>query len=336
LANVVLAIGTSHSPVLALDAPDWETRARNDRANKALFDTAGTRCSYDELAERVGDRYAAKAVTSRWQEQATALNRSLDRLGADLAEANPDVVIVVGDDEHELFSSANMPALSMYYGDAVVTRQFARPDDPRANDPEYAWMRMVARMYGMDESRSFPGSAKFSLELIERLIDAGFDVGAASAVPEPARYGFGHAYGFVAMRLMGDRKIPMVPVLLNTYFPPNQPTPKRCHDLGVALRRAVEDSPSDLRVALIASGGLSHFVTNEDLDLQVLDALREGRGDSLRGVSPVLLNSGSSEIRNWITLGGATSDLKHAWSDYIPVYRTPAGTGIGLAFARWS
>jgi hypothetical protein len=49
-----------------------------------------------------------------------------------------------------------------------------------------------------------------------------------------------------------------------------------------------------------------------------------------------LLNSGSSEIRNWITVGGALGDLRNDFTEYYPVYRTPAGTGCGMAFASWS
>jgi hypothetical protein len=29
------------------------------------------------------------------------------------------------------------------------------------------------------------------------------------------------------------------------------------------------------------------------------------------------------------------SHLRHHFTDYLPVYRTPAGTGIGLAFMSW-
>jgi len=47
------------------------------------------------------------------------------------------------------------------------------------------------------------------------------------------------------------------------------------------------------------------------------------------------LNSGSSEILNWIALAGAASPLAMQWSAYEPLYRTPAGTGVGAAFAIW-
>jgi hypothetical protein len=336
MAELVMAIGTSHSPVLALDAPEWEARAINDRANQNLYDTDGVKCSYDQLQAKVGDKYTALAVPTRWEEQEAVLNRSLDRLGKELAEANPDAVVIVGDDEHELFSAANMPALALYVGQHATARIFARPDDPRTKRPDYQWMFKVEKMYGMDANHPYPVASELGLELFGRLMDAGFDLACCDRVPEPDKQGFGHAFGFVMSRIMGEKKIPIVPVLLNAYFPPNQVPPKRCYAFGQALRQAIDAAWPGKRVVLIASGGLSHFVTNEPLDAQVLDALKGDDHRALQNVDAKLLNSGSSEIRMWIAMGGALGQLKHRWSEYIPVYRTPPGTGIGLAFGRWS
>lgn len=336
MAKVVLALGTSHSPLLALEPPDWETRARNDRVNQSLYDVDGTKLSYDTLYERVGPKYASIAVPANWQTMSDTAQRSLDRLARDLADVEPDVVVIVGDDEHELFTDANFPAISVFYGDPAISRRFVRPNDPRATDPEYTWMQMVARMYGMDDNRRFATKPELARAFIDRLIEDGFDVAIGNEVREPFDVGFGHAFGFVEMRLMGERPVPIVPVILNTYYPPNQPTPARCYDLGRALRGTIEDFKGDLRVAVVASGGLSHFVTNEPLDTTVLDGLRTHDEHALKAIPAKLLNDGSSEIRCWITLGGMLDGLRHQWSEYVPVYRTEAGTGIGLAFGRWS
>jgi len=68
----------------------------------------------------------------------------------------------------------------------------------------------------------------------------------------------------------------------------------------------------------------------------LLTALRAGSEEQLRAIPPKLLNAGSSEIRNWIAVAAACKHLKLVWDEYIPVYRTPAGTGCGLGFACWS
>jgi len=48
------------------------------------------------------------------------------------------------------------------------------------------------------------------------------------------------------------------------------------------------------------------------------------------------LQAGSSEIRNWLVLAGACTDLELKWSSYTPGYRTEALTGTGLGFAAWA
>ena len=122
----------------------------------------------------------------------------------------------------------------------------------------------------------------------------------------------------------------------NTYFPPNQPTAARCFDLGRALRVAVDALPGDRRVAIVASGGLSHFVVNEALDDAVVAAMRTGDAGVLRTLPEELLQEGSSEIKNWITAVGAADGLQCEWFEYVRGYRTLAGTGVGLAFGLWT
>ena len=43
----------------------------------------------------------------------------------------------------------------------------------------------------------------------------------------------------------------------------------------------------------------------------------------------------SSEILNWVGVAGACEHLDLNWFEYVPGYRTPAGTGTGLSFASW-
>jgi aromatic ring-opening dioxygenase catalytic subunit (LigB family) len=134
---------------------------------------------------------------------------------------------------------------------------------------------------------------------------------------------------------MGERVIPIVPILLNTYYPPNQPTPKRCYALGQAIRQAVEDFAPRKRVAVVASGGLSHFYVDESLDRHVLELLGKKDSDALTALPTAKLESGNSEIRNWIATAGAVERLAMRVVDYVPSYRSEAGSGVGMAFAVW-
>ena len=80
---------------------------------------------------------------------------------------------------------------------------------------------------------------------------------------------------------------------------------------------------------------MSHFTIDEELDTGILAAIDAGDLDTLRSLPVAKLNSGNSEIRNWITVAGAAESLSVSWSDYVPCYRSPAGTGCGMAFATW-
>jgi len=137
-------------------------------------------------------------------------------------------------------------------------------------------------------------------------------------------------------RLFKGKSIPVVPILLNTYYPPNAPTARRSYDIGRKIARIIEQSKSDLRVAVAASGGLSHFVVDENLDRKILHAIEKKDAETLRSLSRDELNSGSSEILNWVMVAGMSEKLNNDWSEYYPGRRTPAGTGTGMAFATWS
>jgi 3-O-methylgallate 3,4-dioxygenase len=78
---------------------------------------------------------------------------------------------------------------------------------------------------------------------------------------------------------------------------------------------------------------MSHFTINQELDRSVMEAFLACDGDKLGAIPRVQLNSGNSEIRNWIVVAGASIGLSPQWHDYIPCYRTPAGTGCGMGFA---
>jgi 3-O-methylgallate 3,4-dioxygenase len=106
--------------------------------------------------------------------------------------------------------------------------------------------------------------------------------------------------------------------------------------LGTALKALIEGFPGDLRIGLLASGGLSHFVVEEAMDRAIIDALRRKDLEFLARLDPRRLQAGSSEIRNWIVVAAAATDLELTWVSYTPGYRTLALTGTGLAFARWS
>lgn len=329
MAEIVLGLAASHSPLLTLDWPEWQHRAQADFANAELNLSDGRFVSYAELAAETGEPYSAIATPEQFERAARLCQSWLDRLADELERAAPDVVMVIGDDQGELFPLSNTPAISIYYGEEIAT------NDVWGRDDKPAWMNRMAKGYLMDAVHRFPGAPELARELIEGLIRAHVDVGAASRVDDPVKAGFGHAFGFIAQRLFRDRPIPMLPILLNTYFPPNVMTSARAFEIGRHLRGALEACDSSARVAVIASGGLSHFIVDETLDRKVIEGLEPGKGDILQGIGREALQSGSSEILNWIMTAGAVDGLPLQWAEYEPIRRTPAGTGIGVGFACW-
>jgi hypothetical protein len=188
-------------------------------------------------------------------------------------------------------------------------------------------------MHGETEE-FYPVATELSEHIAAHLAGDGFDVAVLRSQPEGRS--LGHAWTFIRRRILGEVNVPVVPVFLNTYFAPNVPTPARCVGLGAAIAEAVREFPRDLRVGVVASGGLSHFVIDEELDRRILDALKAGDTARLAKESPQTFTSGTSEILNWITVGSALRDYRFDLIDYIPAYRSLAGTGCGFAFGVWT
>jgi 3-O-methylgallate 3,4-dioxygenase len=328
VANIVLAIGTSHSPLLASPPEDYPKHAEIDAKGRKLLDKNGRACSYGELLEQADPSIREQITPAVLEERAARCTRNIERLAATIDDAALDALIIVGDDQNEQFFDDNMPSILVYWGDEIENNPLQMDEDA----PEF-WRTARSQYHEAGASRRYPVASDAALRIIQHLMDQGFDVSQSKRLSKP--HGEGHAFGFVHRRLMPRKVVPVVPIALNTYFPPNQPRPRRCHDLGAALAAAARDVPGDGRIGILASGGLSHFTVDEELDRRVLDACKSGDGEALCALPPAKLNSGSSEIRNWITVAGAAAHLETQWQDYVPCYRSLAGTGCGMGFAVW-
>ncbi|HKF78461.1 MAG TPA: protocatechuate 3,4-dioxygenase [Candidatus Dormibacteraeota bacterium] len=326
MARIVVGIAASHSPQLSTPSELWQLHAERDRLNKQLH-FRGTVYDYEGLiaarSEEHLDRELSDAI---WLEKHRRCDRGIDALAETLAAASPDVVLIVGDDQREMFLDDGMPTLAVFWGDTVECVPKPEEELPPSLRP--------ARWANYGEHREvYRCVPDLGRHVVERMMVEGYDV--AQLTQQPSGRSIGHAFNFVKIRIMRGNPAPMLPVMVNTYFPPNQPTAGRCYGFGGALRRAVESFDRDLRVAVVASGGLSHFVIDEELDQRVLDAFRSRDVARIGGIAQTELVSGTSEIRNWVVVAGATEHLDLEVLDYVPTYRSPAGTGCGMGFARW-
>jgi hypothetical protein len=264
--------------------------------------------------------------------------RAMDRLSEKLAVVDPDIVVVVGDDQHEWFHEDIQPSFTVYCGDQVINKAID-PEKMKTKSPGIA-LAMSASHPPQDQT--YPVPTGLAHAIIEQTIADEFDVAISAKQRADGRgpIGVGHAVGFVYRRILKDRPVPVVPILLNTYFPPNRPTAKRCYMFGQSIGRAIagwNGANANKRVAVCASGGISHFVVDEDFDTRMLTAMKNRDTKTIFAEPENMFLSGTSETKNWITAAGILSatDLKMNLIDYVPSCRSEAGTGCGMAFASW-
>ncbi len=311
MANLVAAFGSSHSPMLASSVEEWRTNFLPRDQARQYVDFDGNACDYATLLTRAPadalERIAPEHLARRHGEAMAAMARLRD----DVAAARLDALIVVGDDQEELFHHDNMPAIGIYYGEAVRGR--------------LPYQKEIVE-------QDYPCDATLARHLIKTLQDDGFDLSVMRGLREGQREG--HAFSFIHRFYLPDG-VPIVPLFLNAYYPPNQPLPSRCVALGESLRRAIEAFPGGARIGVLASGGLSHFVVDEAFDNAFIDALRRKDTAFFRTAPLTKLMSGSSEMRNWICLAGTLGSMQMQWVTYVPGYRTPALSGTGLCFASF-
>ena len=330
MARIVLGAGTSHSPQLSSPPEIWHDHAARDKRNPFLVAQDGEVYAFEQLPLRPEWAIDPSRLTLEvWQGVRERTDSAIDKLSDALNAAAPDVVVIVGDDQDELFLADGVPAIAIYWGETITD---IPPTDAEL-DHIPAGIQAAHWAIHSEKPEPYPVASGLGQHVVEDLMLDEFDVCQASQ--QPAGRGIGHAFTFVRRRLMRDRLVPILPVVLNTYVAPNQVSPRRCYSLGRALRRAIERYSEDLAVAVVASGGLSHFVVDEDLDRRVIDGLASRDIDSLTTIPRKFMRSGSSEILNWIAVGGAVEHLQMELVDYVPGYRSTAGTGIGACFAVW-
>jgi Catalytic LigB subunit of aromatic ring-opening dioxygenase len=327
MAQLVAGYGSSHSPMLATEAEDWVDGAflPRDRARQ-FVDFEGRACRYADLLERAPADALSRIEPQMLRQRHANVQAAIARLRDDIAAARLDALIVIGDDQEEMFDHSNMPAIGVYYGDAIANAAAAA----EAKGPlDRARMRFQEAGGPVE----YPCHAPLARHVIDALQNDGFDL---SAMARTATGKFeGHAVSYVHRFLMDAVPIPVVPVFLNAYYPPNQPTPARCLALGQAIRRAIDGFAGASRIGVLASGGLSHFLVDEAFDQAVIAAFKRRDSEFFRLAPLHKLMSGSSEIRNWICLAGAVTGFDLDWVSYTPGYRTPALTGTGLCFASF-
>ena len=336
MAEIVLGMWTTHGPTLNTTPDQWVNRLPADLSRKHWF--KGELFAFDELVERRKDEgLAEKCSVAERQRRYDACQTAIAALADTWAKVAPDACVILGNDQRELFLEDFQPAFLVYYGEKFYHQPLTQEQKAQL-PPGIAEAEWGVRPETYTEYDGVPDLAQV---VFERGMEQGFDLAASNKWPVHDGHhhvGAPHAFGYVFRRVMKDNVIPTLPIITNTFYPPNQPTGRRCFALGRLIREAIGRWNPDARVAVVGSGGMSHFAIDEDLDRRVLDALESRDEVALSSIEQNLLTSGSSELRNWITAAGVLfdGDLKGDVVDYVPCYRSEAGTGTANGFVYWT
>jgi len=316
MAKITFAAGTSHTPMLL--ASD-ETLPRFQETDSLMKhrDKEGRPVTYGDLLEKADPKLADMVAPKNLVARQNVAREAAKRLRQALAAAKLDALIVMGDDQNESYLEDCRPAFAVYYGETI--RNNVTQHKTYSHLPEW-YIKNRQGFFEAAAPRDYPVHAGLATHLIETMMDAGFDLASSKSLREGE--GEGHALAYVHRHVVAaDNPVPVVPVFLNTYYAPNQPRPARCFAFGQAVRRAVEAFAGDIKVGVLASGGLSHFLVDEDFDRAILKACAGKDANFLRNLPRNKLNAGSSEILNWVALAGASEHLDLNWFEYVPGYR---------------
>jgi len=135
-----------------------------------------------------------------------------------------------------------------------------------------------------------------------------------------------------------DGAIPLVPVTMNCTVPPI-PTPERAYQVGTTVRDLLVAYPGSERIAIVATGGLSHepggpryFWVDEEFDRWFLDLLKQGDHTALLRECTLERmeaagSGGTAELLAWIVALAFTSGPAEVLA-YMPAVAWRSGTGM--------
>lgn len=322
MAQIVFGMAVPHSGMQGEPPELWLSNGKRDRANPELWYRNRT-WTYPELeAERRGDGIEEQLTLDELTVRSRRCLAAIAEMRAAYEAAAVDVAVILGKDQKEIFID-HTPSFAVYSGAEIYN-----------GPPQRA-------VFAPDHAITYPAHPELALHLIRALEADGFDLTDLNAWPpntwQKNERIVPHAYGFIYRQIMSDRPPPNVPILVNTFYPPTQPSMPRAIAFGRSLLDAIKSWGGDERVALIASGGLSHFVCDEVVDAKIVAALGSYDFSALASIDDRTYQSGTSEVKLYTAVLAAMQDARAEMTlvDYVPCYRTPAGTGEGMGYMYW-
>ncbi len=219
---------------------------------------------------------------------------AMRELGKILDETKPDVILFLGSDHLETFSMSCMPTFGIVAGSRAKAEFAGRHFD-------------------------LPIHREMAEDFLYKLVRKDFDI----AYSEDAV--LGHTFAVPFDFLIAGRAIPVIPFFTNVYLPP-LPSPKRCAALGRAIAEIVAERPE--RVAIIASGGMSHYPgtwkypqPEFNFDRWVIQELEKGNTNAVLDLTVEQLDAtGNTELLPWAVLLGAIGKQPGELLQYTPTW----------------
>jgi len=232
-----------------------------------------------------------------------------------LEKHKPDVAIMIYNDHGLAFFLDQMPTFAI-----GAAHEYRNEDE--------GW--------GLPTQPPYPGDAKLSWHIIERMVEDEFDI--TSCQELPVDHGF-----TVPMQLFWPDRGPDMPrvvaVSANTVQHPI-PTLKRALDFGKSMRKAIESYPEDIKVVVLGTGGLSHQLDgeraghiNKEFDQMCMEKIVSDP-EALTTISrrELVEKAGAqgTEFLMWLMMRGALgTHVKALHQNYtIPISNTGAGSMI--------
>src|SRR5664279_1252206 len=270
MAKIVGGIAVSHGPMLSTPPEIWDLRALADRKSNTHW-YQGTSYEYDALAAKRAPGFDAQIQKDVQRKNFEQCQQSLDKLAEFFSDCKADFAIVVGNDQNEVIKEDLLPAMTIYTGPSI--ENIPMDEDRRKRLPP--GIAEAEEGHCPKDGASYPGLPDVAEQLVRSLNAADFDVATSKRLPkgQDRQEGIPHAFGFIYRRIMKDAPPPSIPVILNVAIGGNALRTPRALGLGQAISNAVKALPQDARVVVIASGGMTHFVLDEELDRTVLGAL---------------------------------------------------------------
>lgn len=235
----------------------------------------------------------------------------------ELEAMRPDLIVMYDTDHLNTFFLDNLPVFAL-----GVTEAFHGPNDEPRAVPIYT-------------IKSRPDVAA---HLRRTCIDSGFDLALTQ------EFTVDHSVVVPLHFMTPTMRVPVIPIFVSGHIPP-LPSARRCYELGVAVKRAIESWPDKLRVVVIGSGsfslevfgpriapGKSDGVPDPGWAKRVCALLEQGATETLltEATSEQMLRAGNvgGELLDWIAMLGAVGGRR-------PKFVTPQ-MEQGHAYAAWN